>query len=304
MRGLVLAGACPTTRITYSSLQQTFANFCRSKDLPTVPCSTRTINLYITWLKKKNLSTSSIRQHIAAVKHLHHINDETTRFENDPSHQLLKKAALKGNGASMDKREPLTVGDLKLILAFWASLDNYDSTMLSAALCLGFSCLLRVGEFSTQRATESPRCRLNSISFKDDILALHLYHSKGDRQGTGVDIAIPPIHAPHCPVSALTRFLNIRRRTSPEDSLFCHEDGKPMTGGWFREQLKLACNRNGITKLINGHSIRIGAATHLSGKGAPLELIKRLGRWKSDSVERYLRPSREQSINLLKNFLQ
>jgi hypothetical protein len=40
-----------------------------------------------------------------------------------------------------------------------------------------------------------------------------------------------------------------------------------------------------------GHSLRIGAATHFASLGYSEAYIKKLGRWNSNAIERYIRVS-------------
>jgi hypothetical protein len=48
------------------------------------------------------------------------------------------------------------------------------------------------------------------------------------------------------------------------------------------------------------HSGRIGGATALAAAGLSDSAIKAAGRWKSDAIERYVRPSREEASRVSK----
>ena len=46
----------------------------------------------------------------------------------------------------------------------------------------------------------------------------------------------------------------------------------------------------GINPSFNkGHSFRIGGATHLANKGFSEQYIRKIGRWNSDAVQKYIR---------------
>jgi Phage integrase family len=40
---------------------------------------------------------------------------------------------------------------------------------------------------------------------------------------------------------------------------------------------------------VSGHSLRISGATQMAMAGVPFDVIKVIGRWKSDAVLRYIR---------------
>ena len=53
-----------------------------------------------------------------------------------------------------------------------------------------------------------------------------------------------------------------------------------------------------------GHSFRIGAATTIVGCGIPVEVIKTLGRWKSQAYQLYVRLPTDQLSGINKKLAQ
>ena len=68
------------------------------------------------------------------------------------------------------------------------------------------------------------------------------------------------------------------------------EDGSPVKRSEIRRVLALAAVAKGYPReRLGAHSLRVGGATALwVSSGGNADLVKRLGRWKSDAVDRYL----------------
>ena len=94
-----------------------------------------------------------------------------------------------------------------------------------------------------------------------------------------------------CPVKSTSQFLQIRGDYEDEhEQLFVFRDGTPVTSGQFRNVLKHSLKSAGLNKDYYGtHSFRIGRATDLSKFGYSVEQIKKVGRWASNSVFKYIR---------------
>lgn len=78
--------------------------------------------------------------------------------------------------------------------------------------------------------------------------------------------------------------------------LFQNIGGTPVTHSYVTGQLTFILKFLGIDpKFYKGHSFRIGAATHATTLGFSEPYIRQLGRWNSNTVQRYIRIS---SFNL------
>jgi len=94
-----------------------------------------------------------------------------------------------------------------------------------------------------------------------------------------------------CPYKQLTRYIDYRQRCGAqgEHSLFVDENGEPLTRTVFVAKLKTALSLLGFdSNKYSGHSFRIGAATSCNSNLVQDNMIKTLGRWKSDC---YIRTS-------------
>ena len=67
-------------------------------------------------------------------------------------------------------------------------------------------------------------------------------------------------------------------------------NGSPLRRSQFTGVLaKAICHLSLPTQVYTSHSFRTGRASDLASKSLSNETIKKLGRWKSDAVERYIR---------------
>ncbi|CAH1797777.1 unnamed protein product [Owenia fusiformis] len=100
----------------------------------------------------------------------------------------------------------------------------------------------------------------------------------------GVSIPLYATDALICPVKAVQRFWNLRKRIeplSPDDPFFLCQNGEALSRMVFIAKMRHNIASTGRDpKLFNGHSFRIGASTQSS---------KALGRWKGDTYRRYIR---------------
>ena len=81
--------------------------------------------------------------------------------------------------------------------------------------------------------------------------------------------------------------------------LFRRAKGEPLLASQVKTLLERAAELEGLpVERMGTHSLRIGGASALLHEGVHIELIKRMGRWVSDSFQRYLWESTEDSRNL------
>ena len=94
-----------------------------------------------------------------------------------------------------------------------------------------------------------------------------------------------------CQVMEIRKYSNLRPAYSHDnDSFFVYESGVPVAPPDIRKNLRSTLNRLGLDHtLYDTHSFRIGRATDLFNRGIPVESIKKIARWKSNAVYKYLR---------------
>ena len=167
--------------------------------------------------------------------------------------------------------------------------STHDDLNLRAAFCLAFSAFLRISEFTwSQWDNQSFLLHIShgSVQFVPDGLLLQLPASKTDPFRKGVSIPLSKSSDTTCPVSAL-RFLLQQYPKPNTDPLFCRTYG-PFDRKWVLSKLSQTLLLAGINpKGYSGHSFRRGAANSALKAGISKEDIMQMGRWKSDSINRY-----------------
>lgn len=167
----------------------------------------------------------------------------------------------------------------------------HDDMNLYAAFCLAFAAFLRCGEFTWNIWTsESHLTNLSrrSVLFKPDgHAALHLPYSKTDPFHQGITIQLARAPDISCPVTALSRLFQ-HFPTTPTAPLFSRLSG-PFSSAWVIERLRALLLTAGFDPTgFSGHSFRRGAANTALNMGLSMQEISTLGRWHSDSLDRYI----------------
>ena len=113
--------------------------------------------------------------------------------------------------------------------------------------------------------------------------------SKTNQSGPPTIISIPvSSDRTFCCVTATQQFIQIRPLSDVYFSI--HLNGLPMTRSQFGGVLAKAIKALGLLMHVyTSHSFRIGRASDLASLGFPQDTIKRLGRWRSSAVDRYIR---------------
>ena len=183
---------------------------------------------------------------------------------------------------------------------------------------VAFFYLLRVGEYTstkTKRRTRTKQFRVRDVSFQKEgrildpaaplnILmtasgaTLKLTNQKNGIRGSCVHhhVVTP---ASQCPVRALARRVNhiLSNGGSPESMLCCFYDhlGENIVfDSDVTKAVKLAVvslklpERGFPTERVGSHSLRAGGAVALAVNGNSRDMIKKIGRWSSDTFLMYI----------------
>ena len=118
-------------------------------------------------------------------------------------------------------------------------------------------------------------------------VAVRIKQSKTDSFRQGLSIVLSRTELPLCLVAALLAYLVVRGNS--EGPLFLLR-GKPLTRPKLVLKLRKAVAVTGPQpEKYAGHSFRIGATTTTAVCGVPVDVIKTLGRWKSQAYQLYVR---------------
>lgn len=116
-----------------------------------------------------------------------------------------------------------------------------------------------------------------------------LRHSKTMHNTHPITISLSKVSPPQvCPVTTLQLYLSAHKhRNGP---LFQFHSGSPVSYHFVSTNLQNTVKFIGLnSQWYKGHSFRIGAATEAAKRGLSQIEIQKLGRWKSDAVQKYIR---------------
>ena len=189
-------------------------------------------------------------------------------------------------------------------LAKERGLGEADQAVLDLALSLGFTFMLRGGEFLWRdgRGWDEPKVlRGRDVEIRkgatkeQDQVWLTWREAKADQLGRG-HVGSRDRASGHslCPVAALEHFQELFPERAPggaeqDQPLMRWADGTPLVRSWLRDLLGQAAVRMGLPRdRVGVHSLRGAGATTLwvfSKRNA--QLVKWMGRWSSDAYESY-----------------
>ena len=79
-------GLAPTTRRTYATGKRRYLRFCESLGLSPTPASEQVLQVFVASLARDGLAHSTVKNYLAAVKHLHLEKGLPDRYRNEPVH--------------------------------------------------------------------------------------------------------------------------------------------------------------------------------------------------------------------------
>ena len=174
-----------------------------------------------------------------------------------------------------------------------------------AIFILGYYGLMRIGELTISNKNEAHTLKAKNVHMatNKDKLLLILYSSKTHGRGNiPQKIKITSnrnenqnsnhLHRHFCPFKIINEYI-AKRGTfckTEDENFFIYSDRSPVTAEATRKLLKdILKVLNLDPNLYSMHSLRIGRGSDLRKFNYPISEIKRLGRWRSNAVFRYLR---------------
>jgi hypothetical protein len=189
---------------------------------------------------------------------------------------------------------------------------HMDELNMVAAATTAFAGMLRSGEFTwtnaeraNSRVFEHTKLLRSDLTFGelDQHAILTLKRSKTDFDHKGVEIILAATNSPTCPVRALRHLIqtDIQPPSAPLFTFYNREFSYQQFVDETRQRLCDAGNKQ--YNSFTGHSYRRGAATTAKLHGMLDSDIQRLGRWTSESFQRYIDTNFTFRFNLNKRFL-
>ena len=299
-------GLAPSTRKSYGTASRRFHAFCIKFSIDTpFPLSEYTLYCFAAFLADEGLAPQTAKCYLSAVR-----NMQLSLGLPDPRDQsslpILKRVLTGISRARLSRqstlrvRLPITVPILSHIHSSLMQSSQPNRTLIWAIASAAFFGFFRLGEL----LVESPDSYnpATSLSWGDvavdsqsspSMIRIHLWRSKCDQLGKGVDVVVGRTDTPICPVSAILAY--IRHRQDIPGAFFVTAGQTPATKAWFVNQIREVLASVGILQDdYAGHSFRIGAATTAALAGVEDSTIQALGRWQSSAFLQYIRMPREQ----------
>ena len=245
------------------------------------------------------LCHSTILSYLSAVRHLHLTAGHKDPLKDTVQLELVLKGVKRGRPCSDRYHLLITPYILHTMLALLLqNPQDYNNIMLWAACCLGFFAFLRSGEFTASAITFDPTWHLSPQDILVDshaspsMLEIKIKASKTDQTRKGVSLFVGCTQTSLCPVTAILAYMAVRG-TSP-GPLFLLNDGTMLTRQKLVQMVQNTLQLVGIDpRGYSGHSFRIGAATTTAAKGIDAYTIQTLGRWSTDTYQRYIQIPRQ-----------
>ena len=305
LKALVLA---ENTKKSYSSFLHSYLHFCSVYDLPALPASPTNIGRYVAYL---NLSKSpaSTAQYLSAIRLLHLECGLPHPFQENHHVSSLLKAVKRDKGCEQSYKMTLTPGD---IMAMRCHLD-LTKTMGSQLWSLILTCFYGLLRISNVTVPSVANWESNKSITRQDIefyahgTILNIRWTKTLQFRERVlQTALPALPNDLCPTTALLKFIELAGPVPAHAPAWAFVDTtgqlRVPTPASVRTRLHSLFAAVGLpTTHFNTHSLRRSGASYLLSAQVPVETIKILGDWKSDSVFRYLKPHPVQRLTMVNN---
>ena len=262
-----------------------------------MPISTDNLCRYAAYLARTRCFTT-VQEYLNVVRIVHlelgHHNPLADNYRLSSVLQGIKRQ----KGHRPNYKLPICMEHLARLRGLLDLQDVYDAQFW-CALLVCFYGLLRISAVSIT----STHSDFSNLVCRDDVCinssgcSLQLRHSKTNQfQERAHTVVLPHIKGHQlCPTAALLNFLSIAGNV-PQDQplLTVMRSGKlvHLLQDSVRQRLTSLLSRIGLPGSEYGtHSLRRGGATWLFNSGVSLEEIKTVGDWRSDCVQKYLKPS-------------
>ena len=294
------------SQVTYETGRRQHQQFCISIGVRPCPATENQLCLFATYLAKRGLRHATIKVYLGGVRHMHISLGHANPFD-WPMERLrllmkgTRRQSAKVRPEKKDLRRPVAPDTMRVLRQAWEDEEpRRNGRMLWAACCVGW--------FGFLRAPFDPALHLSLADLQVDNwrspewIKVRIKKSKTDPFRLGTTICLGKTGEDLCPVAAILSYLV--ERTLLPGPLFVFANGRPLRKDALVQHMQQALSSAGIDagKYI-GHSFRIGAATTAAAAGIEDSTIQTLGRWRSDSYQRYIRLQPEQLAPISKKLV-
>ena len=289
-------GVRKATNKNYLSIWRQFNNFIIRLDRNPDNWEER-VSLYCAFLVNKGLQSQTIKSYISGIKNI--LKEDGYNWDEGKALLSSLTKACKLQNDQIRIRLPIQKGLLEILLFELKRIMKdqfYLQVLYRALFCLAYYGMMRIGELA--EGDHAARAKDVHIGVNKDKILIILYTSKTHGLetypqkikisaigGCGIQDRI------FCPFKAVRSYVNLRGSYKDDnENFFIFRDGNAVQPDQVRKVLRSCLdgvNLNG--DLYNTHSFRIGRSVDLRKEGTDLDLLKRVGRWRSNAVYKYLR---------------
>ena len=295
-----------STRATYHKIWRLFGKFYERLDYKPKLWQDKIVLFAAYLIEECRLKSNTVKSYISAIKGV--LAEDGIPIETNSFVMSALTRACKLKNDRVIVQFPIYRDLLKLILdevkKFYDQ-QPYLSILYQVLFSAAYYSLLRIGEVTSSPHVITVR-NTHIATNKNKILFMLLSsktHNRGDKPQRIKITSIPATasigwqgklrvqKAIYCPFTIIKRYINARPvALSLDENFFVFSDRSPVNHVHARSMLKLMIQQIGLdSNLYNFHSIRIGRGNDLLKLGLSVEIIKKLGRWRSNAVFAYLR---------------
>lgn len=286
------------TQLNYRSARRCFEKFC---DVNNVPHKLRfPVNEEILCAFAAShaglKSGSTAANHVAGLKAWHAMNSAPWPGDTRLIYVLRGVSNLTPATSKRAIRPPVTSAMLRMLHSD-LDLDNPEDAAVFAVACVSFWAQCRLGEVvgSSRRNIFNPALpTIRSIgkrSSKNGSRELHLPRTKTN-QRNGQTVILTRQDHDIDPIRAITHLIRVNKNPPSTANLFTFRSPNGELRALTKENFLARCNQiwstHGLPR-FTGHSFRAGGTSELLDMGVAPEIVKEMGRWKSDAFHRYWR---------------
>ncbi|MBB2157343.1 site-specific integrase [Gluconacetobacter diazotrophicus] len=312
-RAYALRAAAPNTLRAYRASIRAWCAWSERHALPCLPARGPDIAAFLAAERGRGMSPTTLDLRRAALTYLHRLADCPVPTQD--SAVAATQAGIRRDAAARGHApKPKRAAALDVLQALLAEID------LASLAGVRDRALLLIGFIGAMRRSELAAIRIEHVTQEARGLTLRLPLSKGDRQGAGVDIALPYTGSDLCPVRAYLAWIEraglaegpvFRRVFVPPKRPFALTRGEPVIGSEALSDRSVArvvqhyAAKAGFDPSeFGGHSLKRGALTTGMRNQVHPSRLKRLGRHKSYApLDHYLEHGDAFEDHPLKNLL-
>ena len=301
----------PSTRKNMVVQQQLYWDFCQYYRLAPLPASFKLLCLFAQFLSRKFKSADTVAGYINGVKWLHVFRGYSTEGFDHFAVKMVCQGIARQKKHVPNQALPMTPEILAELYKLLDLDDSNDVTFWTAILFSFYIMLRKSNIVPTSKSSFDSKQQLTrgDITEAPNMLLVTIKWSKtiqtGQRQHVVPLLTVPG--SPLCPVTIYKRMVSLvpGRQNDPLFSVKKGDKWGPMTYIEYQSKMRSLISSTGRSgKAYSSHSLRRGGATYLASVGVSKELIKLMGDWKSDAVDKYIHVSLESKVQVAQKIRQ